>query len=148
MEKAERKSRFVDVEKKENDLMDLRILWQNKKLTKDEIQKKVNDNWATEADYKYKGKKLFDYVTSISDDMDDSDENVFGQPTDFALYFDLETGNMIGPLSLLGLSLDENEKYDDSNSNSNGDRYDRWRDDAIRIRKYDKDPTKIQIYAK
>ena len=140
MKKAGRVSRFSKESSK--DLSILRNLWKKKKITKEEIQKLVDDNWATPTDCLFRGKKLFDLVTNMTDDIGSSEEDIFGQRVDFALYYDLEADQMIGPLALGGLDGKDIEQDEDR------DHYHRRRSDAQKIREFNKDPTKIHIYSK
>ncbi len=132
MEKVSRVSAFS------RNLSDLRSLWLEKKITSREIKKKLRAVWATPEDYTWKGKKLFDFVQNISEDMSDKEVEIFGQCTDFALYYDLERDEMIGPLTLGGVA----------HCPKDGKHVNRWLRDAELIDKLDSDETKVQIYAK
>lgn len=89
------------------------------------------------------------YGSDESEDLGPNTLVPFNDDPFFCLYYDLNTGDIIGPLSLMALNF----------VNNNGDKNvkrmfsvdpgtDRAFSDAKKIKQYDKDPSKIMIYSK
>lgn len=138
------------------DLESLAAEWNKGALTKKAIQAHLDAHWGPEGSILLSpgGKSLWDYVQELADDINSDDSycsscedesgvlSPFVQSTDFALYFDLMTNTIYGPLSLAGYHRNRNE-YDMSNAQTR-----QCFEDADRIYSMDKSENVVCLYAK
>lgn len=139
------------------DLLALAALWKSEGATRKEIQDHLNNNWPDGGiTDKPGGKTLWVKVEDMIQDIDEEeserggggedeeegDLSLFGQSSDFALYYDMVDNKFYGPLSLSALGEDKN-KYNMYDATTR-----KCFEDAEQIGKFDKAENMLQIYAK